>query len=351
MAKLKPVVAPFAWFERGAYASSKARDYLQHEFEPQKIKKIAVIRHAALGDQVITRPFLIELKKFFPNAHITFVGVSNYQYATPSDLVDRVHFLHGKDKKDTITFKEKIENIKQIGKQDIIFDVAGTNRSYWVMALVKARLKVGFPHKTYLRGLLYNVAVSRSDFQAEVEVMLDMLRLFGHCPPVRLDFGLADHKLLKSKDIPYVVYFNSCSQPRRVLPQEQCLKLLEQGALQFPYLKHVYLEGLGASEKADFIKPLLNKKNILVAPSMPLDDLTEYLAKASLVVSVDTGILNLAVATHTPTVGLFYSTNPYRVMPRYEPYHYIVMNADTSIPSNEQILNKMKEVLALSYDF
>ena len=44
------------WFEKGAYANKKARFYVANEFHPSEINRIAVIRHAALGDQVITRP-------------------------------------------------------------------------------------------------------------------------------------------------------------------------------------------------------------------------------------------------------------------------------------------------------
>ena len=87
------------WFRRGAYASSAARDYITNEFSPEKVKKIAVFRHAALGDQVITRPMLVEIRKFFPNAKITLVGVSNYQYAAPSDLADETIFMAGAIKK------------------------------------------------------------------------------------------------------------------------------------------------------------------------------------------------------------------------------------------------------------
>ena len=47
----------YLWFEKGAYASKKARHYTNNQFQPSEIKNIAVIRHAALGDQVITRPF------------------------------------------------------------------------------------------------------------------------------------------------------------------------------------------------------------------------------------------------------------------------------------------------------
>lgn len=200
--KQKPQTSSYAWFERGAYASKSARAYLNNEFNPLAIKNVAVIRHAALGDQVITRPFLVELRKFFPNAIITLVGVSNYQYGMPSDLADKTLIMHGKDKKNDITFKEKLANIYALGKQDIIFDLAGTNRSYWMMALSNARLKFGFPHKPYLKGILYNVTVSRSDFQAEVEVMLDMLRLLGHLPPSRLDFSYPDNATFCNKQSP-----------------------------------------------------------------------------------------------------------------------------------------------------
>ncbi|MBD3797958.1 MAG: lipopolysaccharide heptosyltransferase family protein, partial [Campylobacterales bacterium] len=58
-------------FRRGsAFASKKAREYLA-TISPSDVKNIAVIRHAAIGDFVVTRPFLIELRKFFPNAKIT----------------------------------------------------------------------------------------------------------------------------------------------------------------------------------------------------------------------------------------------------------------------------------------
>lgn len=340
--KQKPTTSPFAWFERGAYTSKKARNYLNNEFHPHNIKTVAVIRHAALGDQVITRPFLVELRKFFPNAIITFVGVSTYQYGIPSDLTDRTLIMHGREKKNEITFKEKIENIKELGEQDIIFDVAGTNRSYWMMALSKAKLKFGFPHKPYLKGTLYNVAVVRSDFQAEVEIMLDMLRLLGHCPPSRLDFAYPDNKNLCDKADPYVLYFNGCSQPRRTLTNEQIYALLDEATEKFPNKIHIYLEGLQSSEKGDYLTPLLEKPNFKIQPCFSLDELIVFIAKASLVVSVDTGVLNVAVSTHTPTVGLFYSTNPYRVMPRYEPIHTIVMNANGDIPTNAAIIEAMK---------
>ncbi len=42
------------------------------------IKNITILRHAALGDMVLTRCFIIEARKVFPNARITLSAISNY---------------------------------------------------------------------------------------------------------------------------------------------------------------------------------------------------------------------------------------------------------------------------------
>lgn len=333
------------WFERGAYASKSVRQFLSNGFSPNKIKKIAIIRHAALGDQVIARPFMIEARKFFPNAQITLVGVSNYQYAMPYDLADRVVIMHGKHRKTEISFAEKIRNIKELGEQDIIFDVAGTNRSYWMTALTKAKVKFGFPYKPYLCGTLYNAAVFRSDYQPEVEVMLDMLRFLGHVPSQRLEYGYPDNKDYPQQIKPTILYFNGASTPTKILNQSQMRELIKQAMVQFPEAQHVYLEGKGASEKGGYLQDLTQQDHFRIQPCLPLDELLIEVAKARLVVAPDTGIRNVAISTHTPTVGIFYSTVPFRYTPRYESFHHIVMNPCGSIPSNDSIINIMSNAL------
>lgn len=333
------------WFEKGGYANKKARSLLANDFNPQKIKNIAVIRHAALGDQVITRPFLIEARKFFPNAHITLCAVSNYQYGMPSDLADSVHIMHGADKKSEIKLSEKISNIKELPEQDIIFDLAATNRSYWMMALSKATLKIGFPYRPILNKFLYDVAVFRSDFSSEIEAMLDMLRILGHNPLYPLDFSYPNNSEHKNTEKPFIVYFNGASQESKMYPIAEQAELLEKALLALPNYQHIFLEGLNNKEKGDALQHLTTHSNFSIQPCLELDQLTHLLAQANLVVSTDTGIRNLAIATHTPTVGIFYSTVPFRYTPSYE-HHHIVMNADASLPSPAQVLMGINTTLA-----
>ncbi|MBF4256141.1 lipopolysaccharide heptosyltransferase family protein [Vibrio anguillarum] len=334
------------WFERGAYASKQAKKYLIHEFSPEKVKKIAIFRHAALGDQVIVRPFLIEARKFFPNAKITLVGVSNYQYGTPSDLADETIFMIGRHRKHELNWKQKIQQFTQLEEQDIIFDVAGTSRSYWMTLLSKAKLKFGFPYKPYLCGSLYNIAVFRSDFQPELECMLDMLKMLGHNPQRPLDFGYPSHLELydKEQSKPNILYFNGASTQSKILTQEQMKSFIELAITTFPNHQHVYLEGKNDFEKGDFLRHLEVNRNFTIQSCLPLDELVEYIAKARLVVAPDTGVRNIAVSTHTPTVGIFYSTVPFRYTP-LEGDHRIVMNANGDIPSNQQIIAEMATAL------
>jgi ADP-heptose:LPS heptosyltransferase len=331
------------WFEKGAYANKKSRDYLANNFSQSEVKKIAVIRHAALGDQVITRPFLIELRKFFPNATITLSAVSNYQYGMPDDLVDKLHMTHGSDKKADITFKEKIANFKELGEQDIIFDLAATNRSYWLCALNKAKLKIGFPYGHWTARALYDIALFRSDFTAELEVMLDMLRILGHNPIYPLDYAYPNHEEDAQTNKPYIVYFNGASQERKMYPFDKMKTLLLEASEALPDHQHVYLEGLNSNEKGDQLGDLSAYKNIHMQNALPLDELLNYIAKSSAVVSTDTGIRNLAIATHTPTVGIFYATVPFRYTP-ITGKHRLAMNADATIPSPSQIIHKLQEI-------
>lgn len=336
----------YLWFERGAYASKKAKNYLANEFAPEKIKKIAVFRHAALGDQVIVRPFLIEARKFFPNAKITLVGVTKYKYGTPSDLADETIFITDCKKKHDLSFSQRYKEFSQLEEQDIIFDIAGTSRSYWMTFLSKAKLKFGFPYKWYMLGSLYNIGVFRSDFQPELECMLDMLKLLGHNPARPLDFGYPSHINLfnKQQSKPKILYFNGASTKSKILSQEQMKNLVEKCINEFPDYQHVYLEGKNDFEKGDFLSYLAGKSNFSIQPCLKLNELIEYVAKARLVVAPDTGIRNVAVSTHTPTVGIFYSTVPFRYTPQ-DGRHYIVMKPNGTIPDNEQIITTIQTAL------
>ena len=64
------------WFTKGVWASKKAREKVA-SISRDQVESIAVIRHGALGDMVLTRAFLVEARKAFKNAKITLSVISN----------------------------------------------------------------------------------------------------------------------------------------------------------------------------------------------------------------------------------------------------------------------------------
>lgn len=330
------------WLERGAWVSNKARKIIE-AWAPTDVERIAVIRHAALGDMVLTRPFLLELRRFFPNAVLTLSTVSHYTYGTPDDLVDRVHTMYGNDRRD-VKIMQQIRQARQLGEQDILFDLANTSRSLWLGLVNKARVKIGFPYRPWQQRIYFDAAVWRSDFQFEAMNMLDMLHLLGvdtRFPPVFNLPGAA-----QTRQRPCLVYFTSASTANKCWPREHFVQLIDQCASAYPGHDHILLQGTADWESVTpLAQQLQHHENVLVQKAMPLEQTIALLKTADCVVSNDTGIRNLAISTETPTVGIFFSTIPYRYWPRYGG-HMAVFNADGSVPAVPAVYQAVESVIS-----
>ena len=333
------------WFERGAWASKKGRERISR-LSPSEVRRIAVIRHAALGDMVLVRPFLLEARRFFPNAEIVLSLVSNYTYGAPTDLVDSVHILHGSDQK-SVSLVERIARARELGSVDLLFDLADTTRSRYLCLLANAKVKIGFPYRWYLRNLLFDAAVPRSDFSFEAVNMLDMLMLLGANPAVPLDFGWpnepAQHASNPSER--KIIYFPFASVDSKCWPRDSFVNLIVSAADQFPNYDHVVLGGIGGQESEQQYASLrLANSKIKLQKALPLIELLRLLHGSDLVVANDTGVRNLAISLQVPTVGIFFSTVPYRYWPRWG-YHEAVFTSDGRPPQTRDVLQSMRKAL------
>ena len=132
------------WLDKGVWTKKKAQQKAGN-LNIEKITSIGVIKHAALGDLMLTRPFLIALRKYFPNAKITLDVSSNYTRGAPADLVDHVHVTYGSNKKASLN--QQLKNFKEFGNHDLVFDLTATTRSFMLCMLNKAGLHIGFKHR------------------------------------------------------------------------------------------------------------------------------------------------------------------------------------------------------------
>jgi ADP-heptose:LPS heptosyltransferase len=335
-------------FRRGAaFASNKAREYLKDK-NPQDIKNITVIRHAAIGDFMNIRPFLIELREFFPNAKITLSVLKHYMYGIPHDLIDDIHIMHRYNEDFSKTnFVTRVKEAKMLPPQDIIFDLTDSTISLLLVILSQSKLKVGYPYRA-LRRWFFDVATLRSDFLVEAVSVLQMLNILGAKTRTDLEYGLSE--TYPKKDEKRIVYFAGASTKNKCWEEDKFTKLIEKMSDEYKEYEHVILQGIGKDEKfLEIYEPVSNKKNVLLQEVMDIESVMQFLADSRCLVSNDTGIRNIGIALQTPSVGIFFQIPPFRYWPREEK-HDCVFNIEYTTPNVENVYKATKEMIDKLYE-
>jgi heptosyltransferase-1 len=122
---------------------------------------------------------------------------------------------------------------------------------------------------------------------------------FGLVPPPPAA-GLADGR-------PYVVCVHATSRPDKLWPDAHWRALIAHFARAG---LRVLLPWGSASERARSEALALGEPDATVLPRQSLPALAGILARAELVVGVDTGLVHLAAALGAPTIALFTATDP-----------------------------------------
>jgi ADP-heptose:LPS heptosyltransferase len=322
-----------------AFASQKARKYLADK-NPQDIKNVTVIRYAAIGDYVVMRPFLIELRKFFPNVKITLSTNNTCMYGIPYDLIDELHVIDKREPENLAkktSFFARLKQIKTLPQQDIIFDLTDSTFSMIVTLFSKSHLKIGYSYR-WLRRMFYDVSVLRSDFVLETQSMMHQINVLGantkHYP---LEYQLTNE--VRDSKNPYIVYFAGASVQSRCWDVNKFVKLITLMSDKYANYQHIILQGINPDEHfSEIYEPVQSLKNVQRQVALPLEEIYDYLAKSSLVIVGDTGIRNMAIASNTPTLGIMWAPyiSPLRYLPKVEE-HQVVFNTDFVQPEVEDV--------------
>ena len=334
-------------FRRGsAFASKYAGEYLDGK-NPQDIKNITVIRHAAIGDFMNIRPFLIELKEFFPNAKVTLSVLKHYMYGIPYDLIDEVHVMSRyKEDNSKTGFFTRIKEAKTLPPQDMIFDLSDSTISLFLIALSKAKLKIGYPYRS-IRRAFFDLATLRSDFVVEAQSVLHMLNILGANTQTPLYYGL--EKKYPQNEQKRVVYFAGASTKIKCWEEEKFVKLIKKMSVKFSEYEHVILQGIGEDEKfLGIYEALQEEKNVRLQKVMSLENVMQFLRDSRCLVSNDTGIRNMGIALEIPTIGIFFHIPPFRYWPR-EIRHDCVFNSEYTSPEVEAVYESTKQMLEKLY--
>lgn len=324
-------------FRRGsAFASKKAKSYLEI-ISPEDIKNITVIRHAAIGDFMNIRPFLIHLRKFFPNAKITLSVLKNMMYGIPYDLIDDIHIMHKIDPnnstKKTSLFR-RIKDAKTLPPQDIIFDLTDSALTLLLVNVAKSKLKIGYSYR-WVRRIFYDISTLRSDFVIEAHSVIHMLNILGY-KDTTLNYGF-ENIYPKDSIKNRIIYFAGASTANKCWEREKFVQLIDRMHKKYSNYEHIILQGIKDDEKfLDIYNNFKDAENVKLQEAMDLDKTMHFLANSKLVICNDTGIRNMAIATQTPTVGIFFATGAFRYWPR-DGLHECVFNLSYSSPSVDDV--------------
>ena len=326
---------------KAAFASNKAFKYFTDK-SPSDINQIVIIRHAAIGDFMNIRPFLIGLKLFFPNAKITLSTINTYTYGIPNDLINDVHVIDRTIGDNKTGLLQRIKQIKQLPQADLLFDLTDSSLSLFTTIFSKPKLKIGYSYSAF-RRFFYDISTLRSDFVLEADSVLHMLYMLGYSRHGDLEYGY--DKQYPKKPTKQIVYFAGASMKNKCWSEDKFTSLIGQMSDKYPDYQHVILQGIRNDEKfLEIYSPISNKKNVILQETMSLEDVMQFLSDSHLLISNDTGIRNMAIATQTPTIGIFFDIAPFKYWPN-EKIHDCVFNEDYHQPTVDNVFKSAQRMM------
>ncbi len=304
---------------------------------------ILIVKLSAIGDVIHTLPSLAELRRLYPEAHITWV----VEEAAADLILGHPHLddvLVSRRKrwikdlqsgKVAAALRDAQLFIRRLRRRryDLVIDFHGLLKSAVVVFLSGGKRKLGYDSWQEMSGLFLNEKIPEDMNKHAVDRYLDFLRYLG------ADVGKAEFVLPLTD--------GTREQACRLLDQYQLAeksyiavnpvaywetKLWDNGkfaqladAIRDQLKLDVIFTGNDGRDAADILSRMKGKGiNLGGKTSLPV--LAEIYKSARAVITTDSGPMHLAAAVGTPVVALFGPTDPARTGPYGE--GHTVIRAD-----------------------
>ena len=280
--------------------------------DKNKIRKILIIKPAAIGDVLLCTPVAENLRHNFPDAKIVFLTQKFCkEVLTGNPFIDRI-----------LTYDLKLDNgrciIRNIRKQkyDLIIDLFGNPRTAIITFRSGARYKVGY--RFNWRSIAYNIKVTpRGGEVHNVEFNLDSLRALGleiitdkpkfYLNPIHHEFAENFFKL-NGLDKSNVIGINpSGTWPTKVWYSEKFIGLIKR--LNSKYKLLLFWGLPNELKEAEKIKSAAGE-NIYLIPETDLKYMAALQMKCKVFLTNDTGPMHIAWINGVNTAAIFGPTNP-----------------------------------------
>jgi heptosyltransferase-1 len=287
------------------------------------MKKILLVRLSSLGDIVHTFPAVTDIARHVAGAEIHWaVDESFAELPALHPAVKRVIPVALRRWRRSLFSPEAWRELAALRRTlraepyDAILDAQGLLKSALVALLARGP-RHGHAAKTArepLAACLYGLrhVVPRGE-HAVSQYRALAAQAFGYQPAPEIDYGLAVPPSLASAPAGrYAVLFHSTSRESKLWPEERWVALGKR--LEAAGVRCVLPWGsAGERKRAEGLGHELARP--VIPERMRYGELAGLLARAAVVVGLDTGLMHLAAAVKTPVVGIYCDSSPADLRP------------------------------------
>ncbi len=317
----------------------------------REVKKILVIRPGAIGDVILTTPFVRALKKSNPNIEIDYIAAPFPAKALEGNpYINRVIVFDKNELKKGGPFATIINTIRfymSLRKQnyDVVFDLFGNMRTAVMSFFTGSKHRVGFTFR--IRKYLYTVKVKPDSVpKYNVWYHMDLLKALNIPDDGdSTDFFISPESDNKAREFmkvfnpelkPVIGLNPSGTWPTKRWPLKRFAELAVMISKELPEYRMLVFWGPGEEEYAGEIVRLSGiKDRIGVIPRTSLNEMAAILKRLEVLITNDGGPKHIASALKVPTITLFGPTNSNSWNEKNDLLHPAVVSPEKCAPCDK----------------
>ncbi len=291
---------------------------------------LAVLFYDAIGDFVVATPLLRGLREKYVGATIDYYsGERTRELEAASPLVDTRYSVFRQEGDLALLTEQIVRRQQERGPYDLAINCDDHPVLAWVTSMLQPTYVVGKAYSPDWRGLLDN-GTARVDRLAEENWSSpDLLQRYPEletsyiseilCRQARVitDFARTEVPTREPAiETPSILISTGGKRSAKLWPQPYWRSLidsLEGAGFQVGLLGDVVANQLSRYHSGDSEELLLASTGLIdMRGKLSLPEVAGALRRASLCISVDNGLMHMAGAVGTPTLGLF-GASPWRV--------------------------------------
>lgn len=280
--------------------------------------RVMLLKTAAIGDTIFMDAVIKEIKAQYPSSEITFVcSKNNVAMVKMLEHINHVILFHMN------TPLKSLGEIHRLDQFDLVLDFAPWARINGLISWsANSKFKVGFRRKNMYRHYVYDAIVDHRDDLHEIDNYRNVLRaahfnIHGFIPDLKID---VNNQLIKGNYVIFHMFPGGSSVPLRSWDYANWLEIGKKIYEKYGY-EIVFSGGSEDREKAEEMARILQVDHIdaeSIAAKYSLKAMPSILAKAQLVISVNTGIMHMSASVHVPLIALHGATSDKRWGPLSE---------------------------------